>query len=143
MNIVFDTNIILDVLLIREPHFQKSANLFDAVVNQTIQGYLCATTLTTMDYFIAKQYGKQQAREFIAMLLDSFLIAEVNQAVLIKASESDFSDFEDAVLYQSGVFVGVNGFVTRNKKDFNGAILPIYTPDELLAILSNNSFNFL
>jgi hypothetical protein len=29
---VFDTNIVLDVLLIREPYAQMSMNLFDAVV---------------------------------------------------------------------------------------------------------------
>jgi len=132
LKIVFDTNIILDVLQIREPHFQLSANLFDSVVNQSLQGYLCATTLTTIDYLMAKQYGKLQAREFIVELLDVFLIAEVNQTVLKNASLSNFDDFEDAVLYQSGVFIEADGFVTRNIKDFKTALLPIYSPNELL-----------
>ena len=48
MKIVFDTNIILDVLLIREPHAEMSMNLFDAAVNKEIDGYLCATTITTI-----------------------------------------------------------------------------------------------
>ena len=57
MKIVFDTNIILDVLLIREPFAQMSINLFDAVVSKEVDGYLCATTLTTIDYleFTQKQ----------------------------------------------------------------------------------------
>lgn len=135
MKIVFDTNIILDVLQIREPHFQRSANLFDSVVNQRIQGYLCATTLTTIDYLIAKQHGKLQDRELIYGLLDVFLIAEVNQTVLKNASLSDFADFEDAVLYHSGVSIGVDGVVTRNSKDFKTAVLPVYTPDELLTLI--------
>ena len=50
MKIVFDTNIILDVLLIREPFAQMSINLFDAVVSKEVDGYLCATTLRTLCY---------------------------------------------------------------------------------------------
>ena len=67
MKIVFDTNIILDVLLIREPFAQMSINLFDAVVSKEIDGYLCATTLTTIDYLVAKLQDKQ-------LLLDVLIV---------------------------------------------------------------------
>lgn len=118
MKVVFDTNIILDVLLIREPHFQNSAILFDAVVDKSIQGYLCATSITTIDYLIAKDKGKQKARELVTILLDLFSITEVNKNVLTKAVLSDFSDFEDAVLYYSAIGINVDALVTRNKKRF-------------------------
>ncbi|MDD1417438.1 PIN domain-containing protein, partial [Dolichospermum sp. ST_con] len=42
MKIVFDTNIVLDILLEREPFVSFSINLFNAVEKQIIQGYLCA-----------------------------------------------------------------------------------------------------
>ena len=135
MKIVFDTNIVLDVLLIREPYAQMSMNLFDAVVSKEIEGYLCATTITTIDYLVAKIQDKQKSRELIRRLLDVFSVAEVNEAVLKKAVDSDFSDFEDAVLYQAGCYVGVDGFVTRNAKDFKTADLPIYSPDELWQLI--------
>ena len=54
MKIVFDTNIVLDVLLEREPFASLSINLFNAVEQQVIQGYLCATTITTIDYLLSK-----------------------------------------------------------------------------------------
>ncbi|MDD5273844.1 MAG: PIN domain-containing protein [Methylovulum sp.] len=135
MKIVFDTHIVLDVLLIREPYAQMSMNLFDAVVSQTIEGYLCATTITTIDYLVAKRQDKQKSRELIHRLLGVFSVAEVNGTILAKAVVSDFSDFEDAVLYQAGCHVKVDGFVTRNAKDFKTADLPIYSPDELWQII--------
>lgn len=135
MKIVFDTNIVLDVLLIREPYAQMSMNLFDTVVSKEIEGYLCATTITTIDYLVAKIQDKQKSRELVRRLLDVFSVAEVNEAVLKKAVNSDFSDFEDAVLYQAGCYVGVDGFVTRNAKDFKTAELPIYSPDELWQLI--------
>lgn len=125
MKIVFDTNIVLDVLLIREPYAQRSMNLFDAVVSKEIEGYLCATTVTTVDYLVSKFQGRQRARAVIAQLLALFSVAEVNAVVLHQAVNSDFSDFEDAVLYQAGVFRNVDGLVTRNQKDFKSATLPV------------------
>jgi hypothetical protein len=49
--------------------------------------------------------------------------------VILKAAiNSDFSDFEDAVLYHSGIYVGVDGFVTRNSKDFKNLGLNVFNP---------------
>jgi predicted nucleic acid-binding protein len=135
LKIVFDTNIVLDVLLIREPYAQMSINLFDAVVNKEIEGYLCATTVTTIDYLVAKRQDKQRARELVRRLLELFSVTEVNEAVLAKAVNSDFSDFEDAVVYQASCYAGVDSIVTRNGKDFKTALLPIYSPDELWQLI--------
>ena len=135
MKIVLDTNIVLDVLLEREPFASLSINLFNAVEQQVIQGYLCATTITTIDYLLTKSIGKQSAKVSINQLLNLFAIAEVNDVILKAAINSDFSDFEDAVLYHSGVCAGVDGFVTRNSKDFKTASLLIYSPTELLSII--------
>jgi hypothetical protein len=44
-----------------------SINLFDAVVSKEIDGYLCATTLTTIDYLVAKLQDKQ-------LLLDVLIV---------------------------------------------------------------------
>lgn len=135
MKIVFDTNIVLDILLEREPFVSFSINLFNAVEQQIIQGYLCATTITTIDYLLTKSIGKQSAKVSINQLLNLFAIAEVNDVILKAAINSDFSDFEDAVLYYSGIYAGVDGFVTRNSKDFKTASLIIYSPTELLSII--------
>ena len=136
MKIVFDTNIILDVLLNREPFVELSANIVSSVENKNIEGYLCATTITTLDYLISKQTNRKVARTEIQKLLNIFEISEVNSKVLDLSLKSRFKDFEDAVQYYSGECCGVNGLVTRNIKDYKQAKLPIYTPDELWGIIS-------
>lgn len=137
MKILFDTNVVLDVLLNREPFAADAVNLFAAVENKRIQGYLCATTITTIEYLCAKGIGKNSARQAIKALLELFVIAEVNQKILCAAIDSGFADFEDAVLYQAGVYSGVDGVVTRNSKDFRLAEIPIYTPTELYESIQN------
>ncbi len=136
MKVLFDTNIILDVLLIRNPFFALSANLLDAVESKDIDGFLCATTLTTIDYLVTKFQNKSVAKLAISKLLSLYSIAEVNQSVLNFANTSNFSDFEDAVLYFSALNVGVDSIVTRNNNDFTSANLPVYTPNQLWDLIN-------
>ena len=135
MKILFDTNIILDMLLEREPFFEKAASLFDTVEAKTIEGYLCATTLTTIDYFLTKYRNREDANNAIKKLLKLYSVAKVDRTVLESALNSNFNDFEDAVIYYSGNDSGVNGIVTRNTGDFKTAQLPIYQPDALWALI--------
>jgi len=101
LKILFDTNIILDVLLSRKPFEETAIRLFSAVENNIIQGYLCSTTITTLDYLLSKSIGRDNSKHAIVSVLDLFNITEVNYRTLKAAVDSDFSDFEDAVLYFS------------------------------------------
>ena len=136
MKILFDTNIILDILLNRAEFVELAVSLVGAVEKREIEGYLCATTITTLDYLLTKVKGREKARIEIGKLLSLFQIAAVNTTVLELAIHSGFKDFEDAVQYYSGENIAMNGLVTRNPKDFKHAQLPIYTPHELAGIIA-------
>jgi len=138
LKILFDTNIILDVFLNRKPFEETAIRLFSAVENNIIQGYLCSTTITTLDYLLSKSIGRDNSKHAIVSVLDMFNITEVNYRTLKAAVDSDFSDFEDAVLYFSGYDAGVDGIVTRNTNDFTSAQLPIYKPDDLWALIKSS-----
>lgn len=136
MRVLFDTNIILDVLLNRKKFVELSANIVGMVESNNIDGYLCATTITTLDYLISKAINRKQAKIEIKKLLTIFRIAEVNSIVLELSVNSKFGDFEDAVQYYSGECCEVDGLVTRNTKDYKNTKLPIYTPSELWGIVT-------
>jgi len=134
--ILFDTNIILDVLLNRKKFVEISAKLVGMVESNQIDGHLCATTITTLDYLISKAMNKKQAKVEIKKLLTIFKIAEVNSKILELSANSKFGDFEDAVQYYSGKCCDMSGLVTRNTKDYKNTSLPIYTPEELWGIVT-------
>ena len=112
-------------------------DLVGMVENKKIVGYLCATTITTLDYLISKALTKKQAKIEIGKLLKIFRIAEVNAKVLALSIHSKFPDFEDAVQYYSGECHEADGIVTRNIKDFRSATLPVYSPSELWGIVTS------
>ena len=133
MNALFDTNVILDVLLAREPFAADSNACLLLVEDGKLRGFLGATTVTTLDYLVSSALGATASRQHIGQLLSLFDIASVNRAVLTAATTSRQKDFEDAVLAEAARACGVNAIITRNPKDFAGSGLNIYTPREWLA----------
>jgi len=98
MRVLLDTNILLDHLLDRKPFSEAAATVFSLVEASKIEGVLCATTITTIDYLLKRSLPRENAMSALKALLNLFAIAPVNRAVLANAVNSNMSDFEDAVL---------------------------------------------
>jgi len=139
MKLLVDTNVVLDVLLARQPFAADAARLLDAVDRGRLQGLLCATTVTTLFYLASKAVGARKAREQVRELLTMFEVAPVDQAVLASALDLDFTDLEDAVLHEAARAAGAEGLVTRNGKDFAKATLPVFTPGEVVAMVAGKT----
>ncbi|MDP3631260.1 MAG: PIN domain-containing protein [Actinomycetota bacterium] len=139
MNVLFDTNVILDVLLEREPFLDPAAKLFALVDNGRIKGSICATTVTTVFYIAAKDFGQRRARDQVHALLGLFEVAPVDRDVLDGALDSDFADYEDAVLHESARAIGATAIVTRDRRDFANSAIPALDPQELLAAIATSA----
>jgi predicted nucleic acid-binding protein len=132
---LFDTNVVLDLLLDRQPWSQTAAQLFAQVETGKLEGFLCATTVTTIYYLASKAVGAKQARKETRKLLALCSVAPVNRPVLEAAMELGFTDFEDAVIHEAAGQVAAEAIVTRNPADFKKATLTVLTPDECSKIL--------
>ena len=133
MRILVDTNVVLDVLLDRRPFAAAAARVFALVEESRIEGFLCATTVTTVDYLLGQALAPGEARAALQRLLDLFEIAPVNRPVLEQALRSSISDFEDAVLEQSARLVSAEVIATRNLTDFEKSSITVFDPSQLLS----------
>ena len=137
MKILFDTNIILDVLLLRKPYYTSATFLLSEVEQGDIEGYLCPTTITTIGCLVSKVKGANQAKRLIKNLLNIFNLTELSKSVFETARSHKISDFEDAVLHKSASLSNIEGIVTRNIKDFKFASLKVFDPEELIGIIKS------
>lgn len=135
MRVLVDTNVVLDVLLARKPFAQAAAGVFALIEESRIEGFLCATTVTTVDYLLGQALAHDKARAALQRLLDLFDIAPVNRPVLEQALRSDVPDFEDAVLEQSARLVSAEVIVTRNLPDFEKSAIKAFDPPELISVV--------
>ena len=132
MTVLFDTNVILDFLVDREPFSTQAAVLFSKVESGQLTGFLSAGSVTTLYYLIRKAAGGRAAHRDIRRLLRLFEIAPINRQVLEGALSLGFDDFEDAVICQAATSIGAQGIITRDLGGFNKAKIPVYSPSEFI-----------
>jgi len=135
LRVLVDTNVVLDVLLCRRPFAEAAARIFALVEESRIEGFLCATTVTTVDYLLGQSLASDEARAALQRLLDLFEVSPVNRPVLEQALRSEISDFEDAVTEQSARLVSADVIITRNLADFQKSSVTVFDPPELLSTI--------
>lgn len=136
MNILIDTNIVLDLLLEREPYVESATAIFDHVERGTLTGYLAATTITNIFYILRKAQGRDVALAAIRRLLIGLQLCAVDRQTVETALSLSLTDFEDGIQLACANLAQLDAIVTRDTQDFSGSTLPIYSPTDLLAQLT-------
>lgn len=131
MSVLIDTNILLDVALKREPFYQASAL---ALTKARGKGdtMLCATSVTTLHYFLRQKLGEAGARSFLVQTLNAMSVAKVEKGTLQAALNCAMSDFEDGVIAQAALACAADLILTRDPKDFIQSPVPAMTPNDYL-----------
>ncbi|MEX0770924.1 MAG: PIN domain-containing protein [Balneolaceae bacterium] len=137
MKILFDTNILLDLLLMRKPYYESVAQLISFVETRMIEGWLCPNTVSTVHYLLNEALDKQQAAGHLKTILSMYRVPELNQAVFNQAALGEYSDYDYALTYQSALQADVDGILTRNREHYSDSSLPVCTPDKLLALMNS------
>jgi len=135
VRILLDTNVVLDVLQTREPFSHHATQIFARIERGGIEGVLCATTLTSIDYLLTRAMSAQEAKSIIHRLLGLFEVAAVTRTVLEAALASSMPDFEDAVLAYAANQAGAERIITRDTRDFRDSPIPAMDSAEFLAQL--------
>jgi predicted nucleic acid-binding protein len=132
MRLLLDTNIILDIALNREPHYKDSANVFKKIDNESIFGFITATTVTDIYYIAKKQKGHDEAIEFIANLIQIIDVIGVDREIIINSLTSQFLDFEDAIQSIASSLNNIDFIITRNITDFSNSDIKAISPSDFL-----------
>jgi predicted nucleic acid-binding protein len=126
--VLYDTNVILDVLLERQPHVAASSRAMDFAGRAQLEGYVAGHAVATIFYLVERAAGRARAREVLADLLGVLRVAPVNDAVTRRALAGKFADLEDGLCHEAAVEVEAAIIVTRNVRDFRKgsirAVLP-------------------
>jgi predicted nucleic acid-binding protein len=136
VRVLVDINVVLDVLLGREPHVRASSAVWAAIERGWAEGQLAAHAITTIHYLVRKERGAAQARRTTGALLRVFGVAAVDGAVIEEALRLPGADFEDCVTAAAAKLADVNWIVTRDPKGFRGSPVRPLTPEAAAALLA-------
>ena len=131
MKVFLDTNIVIDLLDKREPFYIDAVKLFTLAYQKKITLFVSPMTYATASYLLQK-HGKEGMRKLLNNFRQLSQITTADERVVDAALASSFDDYEDALQYYSVLTRNVDVIVTRNKKDFTSASIPVLSPAELL-----------
>ena len=133
MKILCDTNIIIDMLLEREPFAEASCRTLSLCEEHRIEGFVSASSVTDIYYLVRKYtHSTELAYKAVGKLLEIVKVCSVTNNDVLTAYQRKARDFEDCLVATCAKSIHCDCIVTRNKKDFEEFdILPL-TPEELL-----------
>ena len=136
MNVLIDTNVVLDVLLNRAPWVADSSAVWDAHRDGRISAHLAAFSLPTIFYIVRKQNDLAKAQDGVRVCLETLEIAPVVRSTLELARSQPLSDYEDNLQIACAIEAQLDAIVTRDPIGFAPSPIPAMTPTELLKRLA-------
>ena len=133
MQTVFlDTNVVIDLLAGREPFYKEAQVLFTLADRGQLQLQISALTFANASYALAKHYPVADAKKYLQQFKVLVSILSLDDKAIELALASEFLDIEDGFQYFAALAGGASVIVTRNKKDFSKANIPVLTAAEYL-----------
>ncbi len=132
MKLLIDGNIILDVLLKREPHYEDSAKIWKMCETDLAEGYVSALTFANLVYVMRKELDAEKINEVLKKMSLIFTFEDLNASDIGRAAEMQWDDFEDAIQAVTAKRIHADYIITRNVKDFKESEVIAFTPAEFL-----------
>jgi predicted nucleic acid-binding protein len=136
MKVFLDTNVMLDLLGERELFYLSAAKIATLADKGKIEIVVSALSYATVSYFLTKIEGIEKAKDKLRKFKVISKICELDEIIIEKGLNSDFSDYEDSLQYFSSLRQDCAILITRNVKDFKGTQIPVMTPDEFLITIN-------
>ena len=133
--IFVDSDIILDLLSARQPHYYAAAELFSLADEGSIKIFVSSLSFSNVNYILSRQYNGDQARKKLLKFKTLVSILSVNEKTIELALASEFKDFEDAIQYYTAIENDIITLLTRNLKDFRKSEISVLTAEQYLKSL--------
>jgi predicted nucleic acid-binding protein len=135
INIFLDSDVLLDIVLQRKPHFQDSADVFALCDYNNYQGFTSVHSLLNVHYVAKKVHGEQMTRIALQKILARINVITESGTFIHEALKSTFKDFEDAVQYFAALSANADYIITRNIRDYQNSAIPVLTAEIFLSTL--------
>lgn len=136
MNILIDTNIILDLVQSRKPHCDNASKIINSCVKEENFGYISAHSLSDLFFVLRKDKSVEERKAIILNLCKFFKIISENKDFFVSVcSSSDWNDLEDGLQMKCAESEKLDYIITRdNKSGFKNSPVKTISPADFLKL---------
>ena len=127
MNVMVDTNVVLDDILDRLPNTENAREISRLVTDEYVNGYLTANSITDIFYIVSKYRDEDIARKTVKNLLLSFGVVGVDGKDCQVAIDMSMRDFEDALAVVCAEKESLDYIITNDNNFLNETDFSIST----------------
>ncbi len=127
-----DTDVMLDLLGERDPFYKDIAKIATLADKNEVDLVVSALSYATVFYLLKKYESAAKVKEKLRKFKIISEVSEFDDIIIEKGLNSDFADFEDSLQYNCAIKSECNYLITRNPKDFKGALIPLMSAEEYL-----------
>jgi hypothetical protein len=122
----------LDLLGERIPFYNSIAKIATLADKGQIIMTVSALSYGTVNYLLTKYENSETAKEKLRKFKIISEICALDELIIEKGLNSNFSDFEDSLQYFSALKAECDILITRNGRHFKDSQIPVMTADEYL-----------
>lgn len=124
MRLLYDTNVVFDVIEHRTPHYSASLQMHKLAQRGTVEAALASHTIANIFY----QYQKAVIPDLKDRFLIDFEIVCGNAEAVRTSLNKGFRDLEDALQVAAAMAWKAAFIITRNERDFKLSPVPALSP---------------
>ena len=137
MEVLIDSNIILDWFLKRDQFYENSKAVLNKCWFGNIKSFITIHSLCDIYYLVGNKFPLEEKKKLIQFLLNRSEIIEENYNSVKAFIDYDFyDDLEDCLQIQSAQNLRLNYIITRNIKDFRYSTAQAVTPEQFLEMIN-------
>ncbi len=140
-HLFLDSNVIIDFMSQRLPHYLFAEEIFLRAGKEEIYIYTSVLSLANCFYVLEVQYkmDRNELKKSFRKILEVLRTTNMTGENVYSALDSDFKDFEDALQnFSAENNSDISVVITRDEKDFTTSTLLVQTPQQFL---ETNNFN--
>lgn len=135
MTVFFDTNVMIDILGRRQQFCRPSLQIMSLADRGILRICFSAMSYATASFILSRDNKQMDIISEFAKFAKLTTATPVDADTIDSSIYSEFDDFEDAMQYFSAVRESIDFIITRNKKDFKTAQIPVFEPQEFIDYL--------
>jgi len=133
MELLIDTNIVIDWALDRKPFANDARELINLCVQGLVNGHLAGHTLLNFFYITRKDLPLEKRKNFLQILCEHFWIVDISADMVLEVLEWEhFRDLEDDLQIKCAQTGNVDYIITRDSAGFANAGILTLSPNEFL-----------
>ena len=134
-HLFIDGDVLLDMLLTREPFWGYTQLLLLESQNQGIALSTSVLVIANVNYILAKKMGASATKNTIKALVKRINILSFESDIIDLVLTGEFNDLEDGIQYLIAKRYKCDAIITRNIKDYKQSTIPVLTAEQFLRTL--------